>query len=77
MKIVIIAIVVIMVGIGIAAYLSGSMPSVYAPEIPNPNQDQVVAPTPSPVSSEEQELGAIPVDDLGKEMQDIDAELAK
>lgn len=70
-KIVIILIVVIIAGVGIVAYLR-SMPGAYAPEAPS----QAVA-TPPPAPSEEQELGAIPVGDLGKEMQDIDAEIAK
>lgn len=69
-KIIIIAIVVIIAGVGIAAYLRPTQDA-YAPSAPS----QAVT-TPPPAPTEEQELGAIPVDDLGKEMQDIDAELA-
>lgn len=72
LKIVIILIVVIIVGAGIAMYL-WSMPGAYAPAA----TDQAVAPVPAYEPSEEQELGAIPVDDLGKEMQDISRELAR
>ncbi len=72
-KIVVIVIVVILIGAGVAAYL-WSTPGAYAPSAPG--QSEALAPSPS-APSEEQELSAIPVDDLGTEMQDIDAELAK
>lgn len=62
--------VALIAGAGIVAYL-WSVPDAYAP----PASDQAATAPPS-APSEEQELGAIPVDDLGKEMQDIDAELA-
>ena len=68
-KIVVMVIVVIIIGAGVAAYL-WSTPGAYAPSA----SDQAAPPS---APTEEQELGAIPVDDLGKEMQDIDAELAK
>lgn len=72
-KILIILVIVIVVGAGVAIYW-WSAPDAYAPSAPG--QSEALAPS-SPAPTEEQELGAIPVDDLGAEMQDIDAELAK
>ena len=73
-KIIGIVVVVIIAVIGIGFYFSRSLPVAEAPPAVN---EQVGQPAPSPVADEERELGAIPVDDLGKEMQSIDAEIAQ
>lgn len=73
-KIVIVGVILCVVVIGgIMFYALRPVPMVEMP--PAANDPAVVAP--SPVADEERELGAIPVGDLGKEMVDINAEIAK
>lgn len=73
-KIIGVVVVVIIAVIGIGFYLSRSMLVV---ELPPAVNEQAAQTAPPPVADEERELGAIPVDDLGKEMLDINAEIAK
>lgn len=74
-KIIIIAAIVLVVIGGIAFYALRPAPVAEMPA--GTTSGQAAQAAPSSIADDERELSAIPVDDLGKEMRDINAEIAK
>jgi len=73
MKLLLILIVVLAIGAAACFYLWPGIYGSNTPESPTPAASSVSG----PAADEQGELDAIPVDDLGKEMADIDAQLAQ